>query len=132
MLHVFFCFFKQKTAYDMRISDWSSDVCSSDLSRRRRHIMFARQIAEREQQRHPPAPLAQRTHDIVASRRRRDVRQRRVGAVSEEARHIVGVEYGETWEAGRVGCETGKRRLAAGSLGREEEHKCGIQYLMSK
>src|SRR3546814_2971776 len=26
----FFCF-KQKTAYDMRISDWSSDVCSSDL-----------------------------------------------------------------------------------------------------
>src|SRR3546814_1308694 len=42
VLLVFFCtilvmmlcvfFFKQKTAYDMRISDWSSDVCSSDLS----------------------------------------------------------------------------------------------------
>src|SRR3546814_13735444 len=30
-----FCFFKQKTAYEMRISDWSSDVCSSDLSGRR-------------------------------------------------------------------------------------------------
>src|SRR3546814_4420285 len=29
-----FFFFKQKTAYEMRISDWSSDVCSSDLSRR--------------------------------------------------------------------------------------------------
>src|SRR3546814_5950876 len=28
---VYFCFFKQKTAYEMRISDWSSDVCSSDL-----------------------------------------------------------------------------------------------------
>src|SRR3546814_4144871 len=28
---LFFFFFKQKTAYDMRISDWSSDVCSSDL-----------------------------------------------------------------------------------------------------
>src|SRR3546814_14043228 len=27
-----FIFFKQKTAYEMRISDWSSDVCSSDLS----------------------------------------------------------------------------------------------------
>src|SRR3546814_3612155 len=27
-------FFKQKTAYEMRISDWSSDVCSSDLTRR--------------------------------------------------------------------------------------------------
>src|SRR3546814_10538550 len=34
MYIVFFCdifFFKQKTAYEMRISDWSSDVCSSDL-----------------------------------------------------------------------------------------------------
>src|SRR3546814_11179723 len=28
---MFFCFLKQKTAYEMRISDWSSDVCSSDL-----------------------------------------------------------------------------------------------------
>src|SRR3546814_3299534 len=32
-LSLFFFFFKQKTAYEMRISDWSSDVCSSDLSR---------------------------------------------------------------------------------------------------
>src|SRR3546814_1061257 len=32
MCTVFF-FFKQKTAYEMRISDWSSDVCSSDLVR---------------------------------------------------------------------------------------------------
>src|SRR3546814_18533349 len=31
MVCVCFFFFKQKTAYDMRISDWSSDVCSSDL-----------------------------------------------------------------------------------------------------
>src|SRR3546814_2159630 len=31
----FFLFFKQKTAYEMRISDWSSDVCSSDLLRGR-------------------------------------------------------------------------------------------------
>src|SRR3546814_5072916 len=30
----FVFFFKQKTAYEMRISDWSSDVCSSDLRRR--------------------------------------------------------------------------------------------------
>src|SRR3546814_12711376 len=29
--HFIVFFFKQKTAYDMRISDWSSDVCSSDL-----------------------------------------------------------------------------------------------------
>src|SRR3546814_8979275 len=34
MVLIFVCsffFFKQKTAYEMRISDWSSDVCSSDL-----------------------------------------------------------------------------------------------------
>src|SRR3546814_3342875 len=31
MLWLFFFFYKQKTAYEMRISDWSSDVCSSDL-----------------------------------------------------------------------------------------------------
>src|SRR3546814_5820734 len=35
-----FCFFKQKTAYEMRISDWSSDVCSSDL------LMATRQAAD--------------------------------------------------------------------------------------
>src|SRR3546814_1586110 len=32
-----FFFFKQKTAYELRISDWSSDVCSSDLGGHRRH-----------------------------------------------------------------------------------------------
>src|SRR3546814_14940886 len=31
---IFFFFFNQKTAYEMRISDWSSDVCSSDLLER--------------------------------------------------------------------------------------------------
>src|SRR3546814_7915052 len=31
-MYCVFFFFKQKTAYEMRISDWSSDVCSSDLS----------------------------------------------------------------------------------------------------
>src|SRR3546814_4305800 len=37
-MYVLYCFlfffFKQKTAYEMRISDWSSDVCSSDLRKR--------------------------------------------------------------------------------------------------
>src|SRR3546814_16034038 len=42
---LFFFFFKQKTAYEMRISDWSSDVCSSDLRRdqtRREHLVEIR------------------------------------------------------------------------------------------
>src|SRR3546814_3780964 len=36
---LFFFFFKQKTAYEMRISDWSSDVCSSDLLRSRHALL---------------------------------------------------------------------------------------------
>src|SRR3546814_4747614 len=35
-----FFFFKQKTAYEMRISDWSSDVCSSDLIERHLLVPF--------------------------------------------------------------------------------------------
>src|SRR3546814_9236384 len=53
MFFAFFFFFKQKTAYEMRISDWSSDVCSSDLeiSTRRRvcgecHRCFVRDLAD--------------------------------------------------------------------------------------
>src|SRR3546814_9841618 len=34
-----FFFFKQKTAYEMRISDWSSDVCSSDLRVREQGVL---------------------------------------------------------------------------------------------
>src|SRR3546814_1270390 len=61
-------FFKQKTAYEMRISDWSSDVCSSDLTRLRREVStgagrFHRQHAQhgghagRDQDRlHFPSP----------------------------------------------------------------------------
>src|SRR3546814_989974 len=53
-----FCFFKQKTAYEMRISDWSSDVCSSDRHRyaafdfplpvRKQHASFGRRILPRQ------------------------------------------------------------------------------------
>src|SRR3546814_3862887 len=41
VISYFYCvvfFFKQKTAYEMRISDWSSDVCSSDLPPARRPL----------------------------------------------------------------------------------------------
>src|SRR3546814_4035005 len=60
-LYDFFFFFKQKTAYEMRISDWSSDVCSSDL---RRHQRARRHAADEaiafDQQR--PCAVAGRRH----------------------------------------------------------------------
>src|SRR3546814_7889251 len=75
-----FFFFKQKTAYEMRISDWSSDVCSSDLAR------------ERAGDRRPRLALgrARRKEEIVAMvpqdhRLRRRV-ARRVGQPRQMAR----------------------------------------------
>src|SRR3546814_17672549 len=44
-----FFFFKQKTAYEMRISDWSSDVCSSDLVAKKVEAV-AGALSERAQQ----------------------------------------------------------------------------------
>src|SRR3546814_5404846 len=40
-----FLFFKQKTAYELRISDWSSDVCSSDLHGRSQGLELRRREA---------------------------------------------------------------------------------------
>src|SRR3546814_3911979 len=53
----FFFFFKQKTAYEMRISDWSSDVCSSDLiasptGRRRVRCSHIEMIVRKETREH--------------------------------------------------------------------------------
>src|SRR3546814_11458225 len=54
MCVLLFFFFKQKTAYEMRISDWSSDVCSSDLffaaisARFTQHLDCGRDIAQAE------------------------------------------------------------------------------------
>src|SRR3546814_3405349 len=54
-------FFKQKTAYEMRISDWSSDVCSSDLVHR--HSVTVRQ--------HLKLVRADRTHPLFNRHQRR-------------------------------------------------------------
>src|SRR3546814_10904348 len=45
---VYFFFFKQRTAYELRISDWSSDVCSSDLDPARPDLLLAANAAHAE------------------------------------------------------------------------------------
>src|SRR3546814_2455269 len=58
----FFFFFKQKTAYEMRISDWSSDVCSSDLLLRRAPAPGAHRIGDPDTA--PRQRLAQQAFDL--------------------------------------------------------------------
>src|SRR3546814_6806260 len=58
---VFFFFFKQKTAYEMRISDWSSDVCSSDLVEYQQGLRIARMEQE------VPADTDASIHAMVAA-----------------------------------------------------------------
>src|SRR3546814_4603487 len=83
----YFCFcFKQKTAYEMRISDWSSDVCSSDLEHARIGV---------EQRRVHPRRRGIRTRAEV------DVDDRFVGIPAEEQRHLTGI-FG--LEIGRASC----------------------------
>src|SRR3546814_3096259 len=66
---VFFLFFKQKTAYEMRISDWSSDVCSSDLGGRLAAHGVARAARQQVGQRRDPRQ--HRTHRARAQLHRR-------------------------------------------------------------
>src|SRR3546814_3218864 len=78
-----FFFFKQQTAYEMRISDWSSDVCSSDLGaaeRRRRAAHADRRLdagaAFRGAQPRTAARRARPLHQIGADDARQLVRER--------------------------------------------------------
>src|SRR3546814_6903879 len=122
-LYIVFFFFKQKTAYEMRISDWSSDVCSSDLARRsRRPAVGAR-----------PPPSRYRAGRICA---RRDRRQsaRSAGAISA-AGPAVGVgRGGDLVGAVRPGRHLVDRRQHPGAAvpgrARSEEHTSELQSLM--
>src|SRR3546814_7132205 len=90
MIAVVFCF-KQKTAYEMRISDWSSDVCSSDLGKqayqtprggdRSGAVLSPEQGRGAHRSRRGPAAALGRVvrQDLRYSRRARQPRRSRVG-----------------------------------------------------
>src|SRR3546814_8179340 len=63
----FFFFFKQKTAYEMRISDWSSDVCSSDLKLGDRGMMTFRAAGMEARSFFNLESFADRTIDAVGA-----------------------------------------------------------------
>src|SRR3546814_6292002 len=97
MLDLFF-FFKQKTAYEMRISDWSSDVCSSDL--RPEVVALRRGIGAKDlgllpdqrllrqhvQSGRPESAIGQRPHQ-------RSSEERRVGKKCDSKRRTVWYPY---------------------------------------
>src|SRR3546814_5363597 len=60
-------FFKQKTAYEVRISDWSSDVCSSDLEKRR-VLQIGRDVVDRRRDARCVFPLRRRDQDDEGGR----------------------------------------------------------------
>src|SRR3546814_1486682 len=101
MLCLLFVFFKQKTAYEMRISDWSSDVCSSDL--------VAAAGAERVL--HRAAGHLQRRADVEAAgdvAGRRADHRRHLGCVESLKRRVegqAGAPFCQRSEERRVGKE---------------------------
>src|SRR3546814_12344986 len=116
---VLFFFFKQKTAYEMRISDWSSDVCSSDLTRRKGGTAmsqpFSRFLHPFEVARHPSlepevkrAILASWASDRSAVRNQPGLRQppgaRRPIPVDEILAAMHTLDQGHERQIGRESC----------------------------
>src|SRR3546814_4654946 len=79
MIILCFFFFKQKTAYEMRISDWSSDVCSSDLHLGGRRLL-ALCFLHRQQQPRLEIGEPGRHHEIV----RRDLEPKAARLLDED------------------------------------------------
>src|SRR3546814_9403461 len=67
MCYIMF-FFKQKTAYEMRISDWSSDVCSSDLSHPLDFVQFTYNVLDREAEARLLPLAADRGQAVIVNR----------------------------------------------------------------
>src|SRR3546814_5027904 len=114
-MFVFF-FFKQKTAYEMRISDWSSDVCSSDLHRK---DLFEEIILEPTQL----LGLQQvRFQDMDSGHAEFDAERLPAGLLLDH--HLAGCFVDHHQLLGRV------QAVLADLLDRSEEHTSELQSLM--
>src|SRR3546814_5081207 len=105
---MWFVFFKQKTAYEMRISDWSSDVCSSDLPTPRAG----------EPQSRPAGP----------SRQRHDDRGKSIGA--DDRKKQVGNHRWDQHGAQRIPGKAGEQ--PAPQPFRSKEHTSELQSQMRR
>src|SRR3546814_3118243 len=127
-----FFFFKQKTAYDMRISDWSSDVCSSDL------IMNTETSNSPETRRNDLLALGARVLIapifVISGAAKLADPAGTIGYIGS-----VGLPFAEAGYAATVAVELigglallvgFKTRIAALALARSEEHTSELQSLM--
>src|SRR3546814_8663743 len=141
-LYILFVFFKQKTAYDMRISDWSSDVCSSDLGAAVEGVLRreAAQAARRAPDQHVVALLhvAAVLGDQLAVRRAVDqaggggLLPGQVGGLGHQ---LVGLDQRDLGQPAEVGLEApdpllGVEHRVVVAVGRSDEHKSELQSLM--
>src|SRR3546814_4466899 len=123
-----FFFFKQKTAYEMRISDWSSDVCSSDLDRRLLGLNNIELITDR--------PLQVNLDEIKAVKRDWPDRALVVSLMvpCEQACWAdIMAQVEDTGADGvelNFGCPHGMSERGMGSAVRSEEHTSELQSLM--
>src|SRR3546814_2999351 len=134
-------FFKQKTAYEMRISDWSSDVCSSDLAvgggvRHRSVAALHLHAVPLREQLHVVTEIGQ--EDVLAElfERRAGVAWQPVGDDFLLAFHDGVIPDGVAGDATPAGCQIDGDNfsrlppVATQLLARSEEHTSDLQYLM--
>src|SRR3546814_10520130 len=114
-----FFFFKQKTAYEMRISDWSSDVCSSDLGRCGGLVLRAARICKVGRTAQPPIHPDGGNRKTVRGNRRAG---NRIIAMTDEPHNAA-----ETEPAGKL--PTIVAVHATGPI-RTEEQTSALQSLM--
>src|SRR3546814_4666243 len=138
---MYFFFFKQKTAYEMRISDWSSDVCSSDLGcqRKAEHRRQAgkRQGAEKEGVVDPAEVEQGGGADRAGDQQRhaQEVRHEfRIGHTAPRFMQEVVERRRHQDDDGRDSEGLGKdhRSRIAAILPRSEEHTSELQSLMRR
>src|SRR3546814_3135734 len=122
MLVILFFFFKQKTAYEMRISDWSSDVCSSDLQEAgvigdQRHQQGADEAA---------ADRAEPADDDDDEDQHVDLHAH----VGGQRLAVEGPEHAAEHRQRRAGDEDADEQPADAVAERSEEHTSELQSLM--
>src|SRR3546814_6326870 len=125
-----FFVFKQKTAYEMRISDWSSDVCSSDLHGRgiSQRLVPQRRSRRDRQRGLPERRRSQEGHDQDRRRERRESRSRR-----SHLHASGGIGSGGVRRAASAldrGGDSGGRAARRPVGNRSEEHTSELQSLM--